>query len=317
MKAPTRLLPLLLVVVLLPVPTPSWARTVPHTSCSVFPANNVWHMNVSALPVNAKNGTWKRAMHAGSALLHPDFGHSPYGLPFTVTSSSTPTARIRFTYASESDRVRYPFTANTPIEQGSDRHALMIDRDTCTLYELFDARWNGGSPTAGSGAVFHLGSNALRPSGWTSADAAGLPILPGLVRYDEVRAGRIGHAIRFTVACTRNRFIWPARHRAGIANASCPPMGARFRLKAGYDIGRFGAQARVVLIAMKRFGMIVADNGSDWYFQGATSSRWPNRLLDQLKRVPASAFQAVDESGCRVDPDSGRFAYGPRCPAPA
>ena len=294
------------------------AAPVPGTSCSVFPADNVWNMDVSRLPVALENRVWKKAMHAGSTLLHPDFGAPPYGMPFNVVGKATPTERVRFTYADESDRVRYPFTAKTRIEGGSDRHALMIDKDTCSLYELFAARWNGGKPRAGSGAVFDLSSNALRSAGWTSADAAGLPIFPGLVRYDEVKAGAIDHAIRFTVACTPNRYVWPARHEAGVANADCPPMGARFRLRAGFGERGYSPAARVVLTAMKHYGLIVADNGSDWYFQGTMDRRWSNRLLDQLKTISARAFVAVDESGCMVSSGSARFRYDPTgCPAPA
>jgi hypothetical protein len=305
----------LLAAVMLAIP-PSAAAPVPGTTCDVFPSDNVWNMDVSGLPVHPKSAIWKRSSHAGSTLLHPDFGGSPYGFPFAVTDSSTSTTSVHFTYASESDPGPHPFTASTPIEQGSDRHALMIDQDSCTLYELFGAQWNHGNPRAGSGAIFDLGSNALRPAGWTSADAAGLAIFPGLVRYDEVQAGAIDHAIRFTVACTRNRYLWPARHQAGVRDRSCPPMGARFRLRASFDISGFSADARTILTAMQDYGMIVADNGSDWYFQGTTESGWTNHLLDQLKTVPASAFQAVDESGCRVSGDSAQFAYGPRCPAP-
>jgi hypothetical protein len=304
----------LLAAVMLAIP-PSTAAPVPGTTCDVFPSDNVWNMDVSGLPVHPKSAIWKRSSHAGSTLLHPDFGGSPYGFSFAVTDSSTSTTSVHFTYASESDPGPYPFTASTPVEQGSDRHALMIDQDSCTLYELFGAQWNHGNPRAGSGAVFDLGSNALRPAGWTSADAAGLAIFPGLVRYDEVQAGAIDHAIRFTVACTRNRYLWPARHQAGVRDRSCPPMGARFRLRASFDISGFSADARTILTAMQDYGMIVADNGSDWYFQGTTDSGWTNHLLDQLKTVPASAFQAVDESGCRVSGDSARFAYGPSCPA--
>jgi hypothetical protein len=196
---------------------------------------------------------------------------------------------------------------------------LVVDRSTCRLYELYAVRWNGGHVTAGSGAIFPLQgphANDLRPAGWTSADAAGLPILPGLVRYDEVAAGKIDHAIRFTVDCTTDRYLWPARHEAGVSDRRCPPMGTRFRLRASYPLARFSPAARVVLRAMKRYGMIVADNGSDWYFQGATDERWTDGLLDELKSVPASAFVAVDESACKVSPDSGAFAYGPGCPAP-
>jgi hypothetical protein len=272
----------------------------------VFPADNIWNTDISKLPVDGRSRTWLHSMKAGSTLLHPDFGRPPYGFPFQVAGDGHPVHRITFRYASESDRVTYPFGPRTPVEQGSDRHALMINRDTCTLYELYDAHWNHGRPTAGSGAVFHLGSNALRPDGWTSADAAGLPIFSGLVRYDEVRAGAIRHAIRFTAECTRNRHIWPARHDAGVRNTSCPPMGARFRLKASYDLSRFGPKARVILRALKRYGLILADNGANWYFQGTMDKRWSGTLLDQLKRVPAGAFQAVDASSCMVKRSSAR-----------
>jgi hypothetical protein len=282
------------------------AAPVPDTSCRVLPSDNIWNTDISKLPVNSHSKTWLRSMRAGSTLLHPDFGQPPYGFPFAVVGNAHPTHRIHFQYASESDRVPYPFDGRTPVERGSDRHALMINRDTCTLYELYDARWNSGSPTAGSGAVFNPSSNALRPDGWTSADAAGLPIFPGLVRYDEVQAGAIRHAIRFTVECTRNRHLWPARHDAGVADTSCPPLGARFRMKAGFDLSRFGPKAQVIMQAMKHYGLIVADNGSKWYFQGTMDERWTNGLLDQLKRIPASAFVAVDESSCLVRRDSGR-----------
>lgn len=161
-------------------------------------------------------------------------------------------------------------------------------------------------PGAGSGAIWDLDSNLLRPQTWTSADAAGLPILPGLVRWDEVDDGRIGHAIRFTVACTTTAYVWPARHEAGVDDPDCPPMGARFRLSAGFDLSGFSPKTRVILRAMQRFGLILADNGSDWYFQGTRDGRWRNRLLDQLKTVPASAFEAVDATVCMVDENSGR-----------
>ena len=288
---------------------------VPGTTCMVFPTDNVWNMDVSSLPVDAKNRVWKRATHARTTLMHPDFGAHPYGFPFAVVDDPTPTVSVGFDYANESDQVPYPLTSSTPIEDGSDRHVLVINSDTCVLYELYRADWNGGAPTAGSGAVFDLDSNALRPAGWTSADAAGLPILPGLVRYDEVKAGFIGHAIRFTVQCTRDRYIWPARHEAATGGRKCPPMGARFRLKTGYDISGFGSDARVVLQAMKTYGMIVADNGADWYFQGTEDARWTDTLLDQLKTVPARAFQAVDESGCRSNLNSAAFVPGPGCQA--
>ena len=291
--------------------------SVPGSPCTVFPSNNVWNMDVSGLPVNAKSKMWKRSAHAGSTLLHPDFGPPSYGIPYDVIDGAThPFTSVKFQYKSESDPGPYPFDGATTVEGASDRHALMVDSNDCMLYELYHAQWNAGSPTAGSGAVFDLTSNALRPSGWTSADAAGLPIFPGLVRWDEVQAGHVDHAIRFTVDCTTASYIWPARHQAGVSNKRCPPMGARFRLRTGFDMTGFSADARVILRAMQHYGMIVADNGSDWYFQGTVDPGWTNRLLDQLKTVPAKAFVAVDESGCRVGANSGAFAYGPTCPAP-
>jgi hypothetical protein len=292
---------------------------VPGTACTVFPPDNVWNLDVSRLPVHRRSRVWKRAMHAGSTRLHPDFGPPAYGMPFDVVGANHDMVRIDFWYADESDQGPYPFGPDIRIEGGSDAHALMIDRDTCILYELYAADWNGGNPTAGSGAIYALtGSRAndLRPTGWTSADAAGLPIFPGLVRWDEVRDGRIEHAIRFTASCTSRRYVWPARHQAGQDDPTCPPMGARFRLKGGFDDRGFSRDARVILEAMKRFGMIVADNGSDWFFQGEVNDRWTNDLLDELKSIPAGAFVAVNAAGCRVEPDSAAFAYGPGCPAP-
>jgi hypothetical protein len=300
------------------LPGSTRAADVPRTTCSVFPVNNVWNMDVRGLPVHPKSAVWKRATHAGTTRLHPDFGPPSYGIPFDVVGASHDDVSIDFTYADESDPGPYPFGPDVTIEGGSDRHAIMVDADACVLYELFGAHWNGGDPWAGSGAIFDLTSNDLRPAGWTSADAAGLPILPGLVRYDEVFGGDPGidHALRFTVSCTNRRYVWPARHQAGVADDRCPPMGARFRLRGGYDVSRFGERVRIVLRAMKRYGVIVADNGSDWYVQGAVDDRWTYRFVDQLKRVPASAFVAVDASGCKVSPGSAAFAYGPRCPAP-
>ena len=292
------------------VVTPLSAAPVPGTSCNVFPANNVWNTPVNRLPVHRKSDVWLRSMHAGRTLLHPDFGGPPYGLPYAVVDDSHPIVSLDFLYADESDPGPYPFGPDIPIEGGNDEHALIVNEDTCTLYELYDAHWNGGNPDAGSGAIFDLDSNALRPDTWTSADAAGMPIFPGLVRYDEVQAGLINHAIRFTVECTRDRHIWPARHDAGVDDRSCPPMGARFRMKASYSLARFSPQARVILQAMKKYGMFVTDNGSDWFFQGTTDPRWTDDLLDELKSVPASAFVAVNESPCKVTPNSGQA----RCP---
>ncbi len=288
-------------------------------NCPIFPADNVWNTDVSSLPVDIHSAAWLASMDAGSTDLHPDFGPSfgaqpvPYGIPVTVPSPSHPLISLAFTYADQSDPGPYPFGADTLIEGGQnatgDRHAIMVNPASCTLYELWDAQYSAGGSTAGSGAIWNLESNALRPSGWTSADAAGLPILPGLLRYDEVLSGKVTHAIRFTAASTDTSFIWPARHAAGPASdPNLPPMGARFRLKADFDISGYSPQAQVILTAMKQYGLILADNGSNWYFQGTPDAGWPDSLLDELKTVPASAFEAVDESSLMVDPDSGEAA---------
>ncbi|HZA27625.1 MAG TPA: hypothetical protein VE915_08305 [Actinomycetota bacterium] len=278
--------------------------------CSVFPANNVWHADISGLPVHPRNDAWLAAMGGPSVRLHPDFGPSdgaqPYGIPYIVVPESHSKVAVEFDYADESDPGPYPFGADTPIEGGSDRHALMIDRDACVLYELYAADYAPGGSTAGSGAVFDLGSNALRPAGWTSADAAGLPILAGLIRRDEVEAGVIDHAIRVTAEHTDRRYIWPARHQAGEADdPDLPPMGARFRLRAGFDISGFLPETQVVLRAMKRHGLMLADNGSNWFFGGASEHGWSSDVLDELKSVPAGALQAVDTSSLMVSSNSG------------
>jgi hypothetical protein len=282
--------------------------SVPGTRCTAFPADNVWNTDISELPVDPHSAEWLHSMHAASTDLHPDFGPPHYGMPYTVVKHSTKRSAVHFRYGSQSDHARYPFTRHTPIEGGSDRHAIMLDRSNCKLYELYAARWNKGHPHAGSGAIFNLRSDALRPAGWTSADAAGLPILPGLVRYDEIARGFIGHAIRLTADVTTSDYVWPARHQAGVSDPDAPPMGARFRLAASFDLSGFSSKARVVLRAMKTYGLILADNGSDWYFQGTRDKRWRNNLLDELKSVPASAFEAVDESACQVSADSARAA---------
>ncbi len=229
------------------------------------------------------------------SFVHPDFGSDPsYGIPYVVVAGSQPWVPITFTaYGDQSDPGPYPVPLNAPVEQGSDGHVLVVDSGDCHLYELYQAQRNGSGWDAASGAVFDLRSNALRPDTWTSADAAGLPILAGLVRYDEVAAGVINHALRFTVDETQNGFIHPATHQAGVANASDPPMGARFRLRASFDLTPFHGEALVILTALKRYGMIVADNGSSWFVSGSTDLRWNDTDLDQLKSVPGSAFDAV------------------------
>ena len=290
------------------------------TSCPLFPADNVWHADVSGLPVHPRSADWIASMGGTERRLHPDFGPNdvgqPYGIPYSVVPGSTQKVAVTFDYADESDPGPYPFGPSTPVEGGSDAHALVVDKDRCVLYELYAADWNGGHPTADSGAVWDLRSNALRPSGWTSADAAGLPILPGLLRRDEVAAGEVDHAIRLTAASTDRTFLWPARHQAGSArDPKLPPMGAWFRLKANFDLSRYRPDTQVVLRAMQRHGLIVADNGSNWFFTGTSEQGWDTGLLDQLKTIPAGAFDAVDTSSLMADPNSGRVAAG-GAPAP-
>jgi hypothetical protein len=297
-------------------PAQSAARVLPGTRCPVFPADSYWHAPVAGLPVHPRSAQWLGHMSTDRDL-HPDFGPAfgeapvDYGIPVTVVRAGHPKVAVRFTYAGESDRVRYPLGADTRIEGGrgsdGDRHAIVVDASTCRLYETWATEQQGTRWTAGSGATWRLRSNALRPDGWTSADAAGLPILPGLLRYDEVAAGRVDHAIRFTTDTTDRRHVWPARHDAGsVDDPSYPPMGARFRLRASYPISSYGRQARTVLRAMKTYGLVLADNGSPWFFQGTQDSRWRGGLLDQLKRIPASAFEAVDTAPLRVRAGSGR-----------
>ncbi len=311
--------------------------TVPGApGCPMFPANNVWNTDISKLPVDKRSAEWLRSMASASTYLHPDFGPDqggyPYGIPYNVVTNSYPLVRLKFQYATESNRGPYPFGSDTRIEggknAGGDRHAIMVNSSTCTLYELWDARYSPRGPTAGSGAIWNLKSNALRPATWTSADAAGLPVLPGLLNFSQVqaavRAGRpITHAIRFTAQTTRSAYIWPARHEAGASsNRNLPPMGARFRLKASFSVARFCRNselyckdAKAVLTEMQHYGLILADNGSNWYFGGSAFPQWPDALVSLLKGIPASAFQAVDESCLIVHGNSGEATAKRGCPA--
>jgi hypothetical protein len=293
---------------------------LPGTNCPAFPADNVWNTPITELPINANSATWLSTMGAGSANLHPDYGPSsnpqkPYGIPWKIVAPHTRLIHVSFLYSSQSDRRPYPLTAATPIEGGSDRHALMVDTTktasslACTLFETYDTHYrSAGRSTAGSGAIWNLHSNALRPAGYTSADAAGLPILPGLVNFNEVTSGAMNHAIRFTVDCTQQSYIWPARHEAGQANTNCPPMGARFRLNASFTLpaSTCSAFCQTVVNTMKTYGLVLADNGSNWYFQGTADRRWTYSEVDQLKQIPATQFVAVDESCLMVSPDSGQ-----------
>jgi hypothetical protein len=273
-------------------------------ACPVFPASSPWNQRVDSLPVATGSDTIVASVGLEDHV-HADFGSGLWegnriGIPVTVVGKNTPRTRVAFEYADESDRGPYPIPSNVKIEGGSDRHAILVDRDACKLYELFALQRAGNRWRAGSGAIWSLLSNKLRPRGWTSADAAGLPILPGLARYDEVKRGRIDHALRFTVSQTRRAYVWPARHFASSATSpSLPPMGLRLRLKKSYRISSFPRQARIVLLALKEYGMLVADNGSDWYISGAPDPRWSNEQLHTLHRVPGAAFEVVDTSRLR------------------
>ncbi|HYW54477.1 MAG TPA: hypothetical protein VE826_10930 [Dongiaceae bacterium] len=279
-------------------PPPAGTPTV--AGCRVFPPDNPWNADVSNAPVDANSATYLASMNAATTFLHPDFGSNPaYGIPYTPVGAGQPPVPMAFDYASESDPGPYPIPSNAPVEGGpgatGDRHVLVVDSSTCKLYELYAAQYVGPGWHAGSGAVFDLGSNALRPDYWTSADAAGLPILPGLVRYDEAaQNGEVDHALRFTVRRTQRAFIHPATHYASAStDPALPPTGLRVRLKSSFDVSAYTGASRAVLVALKRYGMLVADNGSDWFISGATDGRWNDTDLNQLKRVPASAFEVV------------------------
>jgi len=282
-------------------------------NCPVFPSSNHWNLRVDRLPVHPNSGAIVRSIGLDETM-HADFGSGlweggPIGIPFVTVGKRQRGVPVSFDYADESDRGPYPLPANVPVEGGrgsdGDRHVIVVDRGRCRLYELFSAFPEGGGSRwrAGSGAIWSLRSNRLRPRGWTSADAAGLPILPGLARYDEVKRGRIDHALRFTAARTRRAFEYPARHFASdLTDAALPAMGQRVRLRRAYDISRFPRQARIVLQALKRYGMILADNGSPWYVSGAPNPRWDNDQLRTLHQVPGSAFEVVDTAALRKPP---------------
>jgi hypothetical protein len=265
----------------------------------VFPADNPWNRDVSGLPVDPNSANYLAGIAAlgGNQKLHADFGgDGAYGIPYiTVPGTQSPVPIDFGLYGDESDPGPYPIPLAAPVEGGSDAHVLAVDRDHCKLYELFAASAGTSRWSADSGAVFDLTSNALRPDGWTSADAAGLPIFAGLARYDEVANGHIDHALRFTVSKTQNAYLHPATHFASSdSNPNLPPMGLRLRLKANFNVSSYSGQARVVLDALKKYGMIVADNGSNWFISGAVDTRWNDTDLDQLKTVPGSAFEVVN-----------------------
>lgn len=285
-------------------------------SCAVFPPDHIWNVPVDMLPVHPDSDAYVQAI-GETATPHADFGAglwdgAPIGIPYVVVGGDQIPVTVLFDYADESDPGPYPIPTGAPIEGGpdssGDRHVLVVDEAMCILYELYaaypqaDGHWQ-----AGSGAVFDLNSYALRPAMWTSADAAGLPILPGLVRYEEVATGRIDHALRFTAPQTRQAYVWPARHFASrITSPGVPAMGQRFRLKADVDISDFSTEVQIILRAMQRYGIILADNGSPWFISGAPDDRWDNDKLRELGRLRGADFEAVEIGSLMVEPDSGQ-----------
>jgi hypothetical protein len=277
-------------------------------NCRMFPADNIWNARVDSLPLHPMSDAWIDSIGREEGF-HMDFGSGdwdggPIGIPYNVVSGSSVTKyTLEFYYPDESDPGPYPIPGDPLREYSSDHHILVVDTDDCRLYEIYDASLENGNWSGGSGAIWDLNSNVLRPETWTSADAAGLPILPGLVRYDEISAGEIKHALRFTVEETAG-YIWPARHQTADPQDGVPPMGARFRLKADYDISGFPPDMQVLLRAMKEYGIILADNGSNWYVSGAPDERWDNDMLHLLDVLTGNDFEAVDASGLMVDPNS-------------
>lgn len=286
--------------------------------CSMFPTDNIWNTKIDTLPIHSRSSSWINSIGRNTGF-HMDFGSGtwdggPIGIPYniigSVTQQNITKYNVSFYYPKESDIGPYPIPMNPKREYSSDHHVLLLDSDTCTLYELFDASFNTKTNkwNSGSGAIWNLSSNTLRPIGWTSADAAGLPILPGLVLYEEILVGVINHAIRFTVSET-NSYIWPARHlTSGLPNklTNIPPMGSRFRLKSSFNISTYSPYMQVILTAMKLYGIILADNGSDWYISGSPDSRWDNDMLHLLDNVIGDDLEAVDVTSLIVQPNSGQ-----------
>ncbi len=280
--------------------------------CSIFPTDNIWNRRVDTLPLDPNSATFVSTIGAATHF-HPDVGNdiNSFGIPYNLKGQGK--VFPDFDYADESDKGPYPVSTKLLIEggtwaatNGGDRHVLVVDTSKKILYELWDTFPEAKKGIhAGSGAIFPLSTNALRPNGWTSADAAGLPVFPGLLNYDEVATGAVRHALRFTTRRT-NGYIWPARHQAGPQTAGYPPMGQRFRLRGSFDVSTYTPRMQVVLNCLKQYGMFVADNGSDWFMTGAPDKRWVNTELDQLKNLTGADFEAVDERALMVNPDSGQ-----------
>ena len=267
--------------------------------CPLFPPGNAWNQDVSNAPVDPMSATWLASMNAGTKTLHPDFSRDPrYGIPWFVVTPKMPQVEMKFKYDEESDPGPYPFPPDAPVEGGvdadGDRHVIGLDRDACKLYEGFNCWFENTAWSCESGAVFDLKSGKERPKGWTSADAAGLPIFPGLVRREEVVRGEIKHALRFTVRKTQRAYVAPARHYASVhRDPGLPPLGIRLRLKADFDTSSFPPAVKVILTALKKYGMFLADNGADWFISGEHNPGWDDDELRHLKKVPASAFEVV------------------------
>lgn len=292
-----------------PTPTPTGGPVL--AGCPVFPADHAWNTRVDHLPVHPDSQAWIERISLEKGL-HPDFGSGRWegkriGIPYNVTDGGAPRVVFAFDYADESDPGPYPVPADARIEEGRDRHLLVLDASDCTLYELFDVRRTDAGWAAGSGAIFDLRGYELRPDGWTSADAAGLAILPGLVRYDEVASGEIRHALRFTADWTSGNHLWPARHHAATGDLDDPPMGMRVRLRADFDTTGFTPEVRVILETLQKYGMILADNGGDWFITGEPDERWDNdALVGELYQVKGWDLEVVDTTSLMIDPDSGR-----------
>lgn len=315
---PSRALPQLLLLAVIAGACCSKAQAQPTIGgCSIFPSNNIWNTPIDNLPADRSSDLYIATIGAAKPL-HPDFSSGGGGIPFMIVPANQAKVPVDFGGNSESDIGPYPIPPNPTVEGSGDAHALMLLQGACTLYEIYAlAKKADGSWSGGSGAIWSLTSNVLRPGYWTSADAAGLPILPGLVRYEEVASGEIRHALRMSAPQTRHDFTWPARHYASsLTGPQYPPMGQRFRLKADFDITSYPPDAQVILKALKKYGAMIADNGGAWFITGAPDPRWNDDSLHNLQKVLGANMEAVDVSGLMISSDSG-FASAPSSAGPS